>query len=163
MKESVFDVLMYLFNNYLDDEYEINTDQAALRGALEYAGFDDSQVNKAFDWLEGLVPEPGPDDTGQHPASTVSHRVFNDQEMAKLGTDCRGLISYLEQADILDASDRELVIDRVMALESDEIDLFQLKWVVLMVLLNQPGKEAAFTWMEGVVMDQMEAGHPGYH
>jgi uncharacterized protein Smg (DUF494 family) len=28
-----------------------------------------------------------------------------------------------------------------------------------MVLLNQPGKEAAFTWMEGVVMDQMETGY----
>jgi Smg protein len=79
--------------------------------------------------------------------------------MDKLGTDCRGLITYLEQADVLDSGDRELVIDRVMALESDEIDIYQLKWVVLMVLLNQPGKEAAFTWMEGVVMDQMETGY----
>ena len=158
MKESVFDVLMYLFNNYLDDEYEMNTDQDSLRGVLAHAGFDDNQVNKAFDWLESLSPETEPVH-GEHSASNVSHRIFNDQEMGKFGTDCRGLISFLEQADILDAHDRELVIDRAMALESDEIDLVQLKWVVLMVLLNQPGKEAAFTWMEGVVMDQMEAGY----
>lgn len=158
MKETVFDVLMYLFNNYLDDEYEINTDQEYLRNELMQAGFDDRQVNKAFDWLESLSTEDRADNAG-NPASRISHRIFNDQEMDQLNSECRGLITYLEQANILDARDRELVIDRAMALESDEIDLYQLKWVVLMVLLNQPGKEAAFTWMEGVVIDQMDAAY----
>ena len=50
------------------------------------------------------------------------------------------------------------MIDRAMALEAEEIDLQQLKWVVLMVLLNQPGKEAAFTWMEDIVMDDTQSG-----
>lgn len=158
MKETVFDVLMYLFNNYLDDEYEINTDQEFLRNVLMQAGFEDSQVNKAFDWLESLSVQYR-SDQGEYAVSNISHRIFNDQEMDRLGSECRGLITYLEQANILDAQDRELVIDRVMALESDEIDLFQLKWVVLMVLLNQPGKEAAFTWMEGVVMDHVDAAY----
>jgi Smg protein len=44
-----------------------------------------------------------------------------------------------------------------MALESDDIDLQQLKWVVLMVLFNQPDKEAAITWMEDIVMDDINA------
>lgn len=48
-----------------------------------------------------------------------------------------------------------MVIDRVMALESEEIDLEQLKWVVLMVLFNQPGREAAYAWMEDLVFDEM--------
>jgi Smg protein len=42
-----------------------------------------------------------------------------------------------------------------MALESCEIDLQRLKWVVLMVLFNQPDKEAAITWMEDIVMDDI--------
>ena len=67
------------------------------------------------------------------------------------------MLAFLEQAKILDAQDRELVIDRVMALESGDNDLYQLKWVVLMVLLNQPGKEEAYAWMEEVVMDQQAA------
>jgi len=33
-----------------------------------------------------------------------------------------------------------------MALEQDEMDLDDLKWVVLMVLFNQPGSEAAYAW-----------------
>ena len=58
---------------------------------------------------------------------------------------------------MLDNQNRELVIDRVMALESEDIDLQQLKWVVLMVLFNQPGKEAFITWMEDIVMDDLNA------
>lgn len=158
MRETVFDVLMYLFNNYLDDEYEINSDQHYLKNELMQAGFEDVQVNKAFDWLESLAVDDRGSRTGS-PASSISHRIFNEQEMDRLDSECRGLLTFLEQAGILDPRDRELVIDRVMALESDEIDLYQLKWVVLMVLLNQPGKEEAFSWMEGMVMEQMDAAY----
>ena len=52
------------------------------------------------------------------------------------------------------ATTRELVVDRVMALESEAIDLEQLKWVVLMVLFNQPGQETMFSWMEDFVFDR---------
>ena len=58
----------------------------------------------------------------------------------------------------LDFTSRELVIDRVMALESDEIQQEQLKWVILMVLFNQPGLEAAYTWVEHVVLEDLP-GH----
>jgi Smg protein len=44
-----------------------------------------------------------------------------------------------------------------MALESDEVDLDQLKWVILMVLFNQPGQEAAVAWMEDLVLDEVVA------
>ncbi len=155
MKENVFDVLMYLFTNYLDEDYELTTDQVSLQKILTIAGFEDKQVQKAFDWLESLAIRVDEQVSGRK-AGIKSHRVFNSMEMAKLGSDCRGLISYLEQADILDACDRELVIDRVMALDSEDIDLYQLKWVILMVLMNQPGKEAAFTSMEGMLMEQGE-------
>ena len=40
-----------------------------------------------------------------------------------------------------------------MALDQDEIDLDDLKWVVLMVLFNQPGAEAAYAWMENQMFE----------
>jgi Smg protein len=157
MKETVFDVLMYLFDNYFEDSLEMNPDQESLILELKQAGFTDSQVNKAFDWLEGLASQK---DLTQHGKLSENHtlRVFNDHEMEKLTTECRGFILFLEQTGVLDAYDREVVIDRLMALEAEEIDIQQLKWVVLMVLLNQPGKEAAFTWMEDIFMDDNHAG-----
>ena len=67
-----------------------------------------------------------------------------------------GFLLFLEQHGVLDADQRELVLDRAMALDQDELDLDDLKWVVLMVLFNQPGSEAAYAWME----TQMFADEP---
>ena len=58
-----------------------------------------------------------------------------------------------EQIGILSAAQRELVIDRVMALETEEIEVEQIKWVVLMVLFSQPGQEAAYARMEDLVFE----------
>ena len=73
--------------------------------------------------------------------------------MDKRDVECRGFLMFLEQQGILDAIQRELVLDRAMALDQDEFDLDDLKWVVLMVLFNQPGQEAAFAWMETQMFD----------
>jgi Smg protein len=52
------------------------------------------------------------------------------------------------------------VLDRAMALDQDELDLDDLKWVVLMVLFNQPGSEAAYAWMETqMFVDEPEPLH----
>ena len=154
MKESVFDILMYLFDNYFEDYYEMNTDQESLKFELLQAGFGDVQVDKAFDWLDGLTLQKGFIKT-EAMAENRTLRLFTEAETDKLDTECRGFILFLEHSGVLDAVNREVVIDRLMALESNDISLQQLKWVVLMVLLNQPGKEAAFTWMEDIVLDDV--------
>lgn len=157
MKESVFDVLMYLFDNYFEEYYEISSDQESLKFELKRAGFGDGQVDKAFDWLEGLALQKDLIQS-ENLNENKTLRIFSDREMSKLDTECRGFILFLEQAGVLDAFDREVVIDRLMALDAQETDIQQLKWVVLMVLLNQPGKEAAYSWMEDIVMDDTDAG-----
>jgi Smg protein len=150
MKESMFDVLMYLFENYFYDD-EPQPDRDSLETELSQAGFTRNEINKAFDWLEGLAA------SRQETSATVGNRgsvrVFIPEEMERLDTDCRGFILYLEQAGILGANSRELVIDRVMALESEEVDIETLKWVILMVLLNQPGEEEALASMEDLMFD----------
>ena len=70
------------------------------------------------------------------------------------------LRDFLEQHGILDAGQRELVLDRAMALDQEELELDDLKWVVLMVLFNQPGSEAAYAWMETqMFLDEPEPVH----
>ncbi len=153
MKENVLDVLMYLFENYyLDSETEWQPERSVLQGKLLEAGFPTLEVEKAFDWLEDLVARR---DTHLHEGSQTpdSLRLFNNHEIRKLDLEARGFLLFLEQMGILAPANRELVIDRVMALETEEIDLDQLKWVILMVLFNQPGQEAAYAWMEDLVFD----------
>ena len=153
MKENVLDVLMYLFENYMNDEIEFDPDEESLRTELQNAGFRSSEISKAFDWLGGLAEQQ---DMDHHVTCNVtSMRLYTDKEHEKLDRECRGFLLFLEQTGVLDHHTRELVIDRVMALDSDDIDLDQLKWVVLMVLFNQPGREAAFAWMEDIVFDEV--------
>lgn len=154
MKETVLDVLMYIFDNYIEDDIEFVPDQESLKSRLMEVGFRDLQIDKAFDWLEGLASQRVNADSIKL-SDIPSVRMFSDQELARLDPECRGFLLYLEQAKVLDSHERELVIDRIMALESGEIDLQQLKWVVLMVLFNQPDKEAAIAWMEDVVMEDV--------
>ncbi len=54
MKENVFDVLMYLFENYMDEGAEFHPDQETLTTELTEAGFPRGEIHKAFHWLEGL-------------------------------------------------------------------------------------------------------------
>ena len=71
----------------------------------------------------------------------------------KLSSECRGFLLFLEQSGILHPETRELVIDQVMMLDTDEIDLHQLKWIVLMALFNQPDQEDARAWLESWAFD----------
>ncbi len=148
MKENVLDILMYLFENFSEEEMETETSQEALKTELAAAGFPKREIDKAFAWLEGLSARH---EVRSAPKATV--RLFNTQEEARMDVECRGFLLFLEQIGVLDASTRELVIDRVMALEA-ETDLEQLKWVILMVLFNQPDQEAALAWMEDLVFNE---------
>jgi Smg protein len=65
----------------------------------------------------------------------------------------------LEQGGILSPQQREIVIERLLALDADDLDLEQVKWVVLMVLSSQPGQEQACARMEDLVFDDAETAH----
>jgi len=152
MKQTVLDVLVYLFEHCMEeDNREINQD--ALRGQLIEAGFPDAQISKAFDWLEALAKQR--EAAVSNAARNSSLRVYTHEECEKLTREGRGLLLYLEQVGVVDSAARELVIERAMALDADEIGADELKWIVLMVLFNQPGNEEAFVWMEDLVMDEL--------
>ncbi|MFK7887201.1 MAG: DUF494 family protein [Gammaproteobacteria bacterium] len=150
MKESVLDVLMYLFETYIGDEMEPEPDRNILRDELERAGFNNRTIEHALEWLDGLDAEDGDEHIAPNDRSI---RVFNRREQARLDIECRGYIIYLEQIGILSASQRELVLDRIWALGARDIDIEDIKWVVLMVLFTQPGQEAAYARMEDLVFE----------
>lgn len=156
MKENVLDVLMYLFENYMDEDPEFNPDQEVLATELHQAGFPRAEINKAFQWLEGLANLRERGELSASAAKAHSIRCFAPLEQKKIDTAARGFLYFLERNGVLDAATRELVLDRVMALETDEIGLDQLKWVILMVLFNQPGQEQAYAWMEDLIFDGVQ-------
>ena len=54
MKENMFDVLMYLFENYyMDEELEMSPDRESLHTELVEAGFPASEISQAFAHFQG--------------------------------------------------------------------------------------------------------------
>jgi len=152
MNETVLDVLMYLFENFADQDYEQSPDQMVLREELLQAGFGEREIDRALKWLDELAATDSLP-FANNPAKR-SMRVYNLRELARLDADCRGYLLYLEQIGILSSVQRELVLDRLMALDAVDIDVDQVKWVVLMVLFSQPGEESAFSRMEDLVFEE---------
>lgn len=153
----MFDILMYLFENYIHSEAEVMVDHDILTDELTRAGFHQDEIYKALAWLEKLAALQ---DTDSYPHFTRetsrSFRIFTEDESQILDQECRGFLMFLEQVNVLDFTTRELVIDRVMELDTKYFSIDDLKWVVLMVLFNVPGKESAYSQMEDLIFDEQE-------
>jgi Smg protein len=63
----------------------------------------------------------------------LSVRVYMPHEIEHLGETSVGFIRFLENAGVLPAPMREMVIDRAMAIPGSPMDLEDLKIIVLMV------------------------------
>ena len=61
MKESILDVLLYLFEHYFTNDAfdhpgdDLTAQNGPLVGELTEAGFSVAEIRKAFDWLDALA------------------------------------------------------------------------------------------------------------
>lgn len=148
MKETILDVLMFMFQSYVEDNEEVELDKESLHKNLSDAGFADQNIERAFAWLEGL---PGVDDTSLiNKPTNNSFRLFSEAEHLKIGEEGLSFLMFLERLGIYNSEIREHVIDRIMALDTQSVDLSQIRWVVLMILFNTPGNESSYTWLQNL-------------
>nr|WP_136250672.1 DUF494 family protein [Ningiella ruwaisensis] len=157
----MFDILMYLFENLVHNQSELMVDQDELTDELIRAGFHHDEIYKALAWLEKLCELQTTDDKPylhyvKDTAEPTTTRMYTFEEQQRLDVESRGFLMFLEQINVLDATTREMVIDRVMEIEANEFCLVDLKWVVLMVLFNVPGKELAYEQMEELLFETPE-------
>jgi Smg protein len=151
----MFDILMYLFENYIHSEADIFVEQNELTDELLRAGFNQEEIYKALDWLEQLADLQHSDEIPYLNSKAESAiRIYTPEECEMLDVECRGFLMFVEQVGVIDSTTREMVIDRLFALEKPHIGLDDLKWVILMVLFNVPGKEQAYAQMEDLIFDE---------
>ncbi len=158
---SVLKVLIYVYDHYmLADPADVPERQHMLRD-LRQRGFSVSEVVQAMEWLSALVS-----DTRAVPAAAdlqaerAAIRVLTDSELERLSADGRAFLMELDRQRVLTPQQRELVIERALALDLEEVEVEQLKWVVLLVLSSQPGQDLAFARFERLMSG---AGDPICH
>ncbi|MDD5298933.1 MAG: DUF494 domain-containing protein [Gallionella sp.] len=129
----MFEILMYLFESYFDAGSYPEPDKLSRK--LSAAGFEGEEINEALTWLSALQQQ-NPDN---YPA-TLEHaglRHFAELELQRISFEARQFLIFAEQQHMISAVEREMVIDRALALQQEGIKLDKLKLIMLMVLWNR--------------------------
>lgn len=134
----MFDILVYLYETYYRPD--ACPEPAALAKKLSAVGFDDVEISEALVWLNDLTEMADEMDVELASTGSTGTRFYVEQEQDALGTQAIGFIAFLESARVLSPLQREIVIERALALEESPVNLGKLKIIVLMLLWSQ-GKE----------------------
>ncbi|MEC5163872.1 Smg protein [Janthinobacterium sp. CG_23.3] len=132
----MFDILVYLYETYYRPD--ACPEPAALAKKLSAVGFDDEEISEALDWLTDLNAMAGA--ALSLTTESTGTRFYVAEESEALGTAAIGFIQFLESAKVLSSQQREIVIERALALDEAPVSLGKLKVIVLMLLWSQ-GKE----------------------
>ena len=157
MKENILEVLMYLFENYMIEDSELQPDRADLEHELTSMGFTNGEIGKAFNWLEDLsqLCEINPDD--ENNKSIYAYRHYTALETLKINVEIQGVLLSLEQSGMINSKTREIIIDRIMALDIEDNDTDNAKWVIMMVLCNIDTTDSTLELAEELVFDGISA------
>jgi Smg protein len=145
----MFDVLVYLYETYYRPD--ACPDSEALVKKLSAVGFEEDEISKAIGWLTDLQESNSEffDNFPQQTAFSFGIRIYAQQEMDVLGTEAVGFIQFLESANIINPIQREIIIERALAVRESQLSLDKLKVIVLMVMWSQ-GKEP-----DGLIFDEL--------
>ncbi|MHB1237045.1 MAG: Smg family protein [Gallionella sp.] len=129
----MFEILIYLFESYFDAGSYPEPDKLSRK--LSAAGFEGDEISEALTWLSALQ-EQNPD---SYPASLehTGQRHFAELELQFIGDEARQFLLFAEQQHLISAIEREMTIDRSVALRQKNLGLDKLKLIMLMVLWNR--------------------------
>jgi len=129
----MFEILMYLFENYFDAGSYPETDK--LERKLSAAGFEEDDISEALAWLSALQQH----NQENYPARLehAGQRHFAKLELERINWEARQFLLFAEQQHLISAIEREMIIDRAVALQHENLSLDQLKLIMLMVLWNR--------------------------
>lgn len=148
----MFDVLVYLYENY--GAFEACPDASSLGRSLADAGFDDDEIREALAWLQGLARIV--EDAGDLPLEGgTSLRVYTPAELDQLGPAAVGFLIYLDSARQLSPRQREIVIERALAITDSPLSIATIKIIVLMVLWSHSA-DVDFLLLEELLDDDDE-------
>jgi Smg protein len=130
----MFDVLVYLYENC--GAFQACQDAASITQRLSDAGFDDDEISDAIAWLRDL-DRVTTDSIALRPPAADAFRVYAGFEVGRLTPPGIAFMSFLEAEGQLTPTQREIVIERALAVREAPVALAKLKVIVLMVLWSQ--------------------------
>ena len=151
----MFEVLVFMFENYFASHTLHNDlslpDGEVMEQELSAAGFDQSDILGAFDWFQQMKSMLTASEQN-YSHKTTALRAFTDAEINKINTESLGFIIFLQQANVINDVERDLIIDRAMALKQIEIKIEETRWITMMALWNK-GREKDYLFVEDALFN----------
>ena len=140
----MFEVLVFMFENYF--AHHAMPDADVMGQELSAAGFEQTDIDRAFDWYDEMKYRlTQPDIKYSHQYSGM--RVFSETELKKINTESIGFVMFLQQANVINDMERDLIVDRAMALKQQEITVEEMRWITMIALWNE-GREKDYLFVE---------------
>ncbi len=141
----MLDVLIFIYQNHWDthgtetDHPKTNeADEAVLAHTLAQAGFKHQDILQAFDWVQQLRLSTG---HTNYLVDTQAMRLYCELERETLGEQGLQFLQQLQATGILTAQERDLIIDRALALPQSNVSIEDVRWITMMALGDSPRKE----------------------
>ena len=129
----MFDILLFLFESYFDaGSYP---EPKRLSAKLSAAGFEEEDISQALSWLSGLRELS--DATYPESINHSGLRCYTEYEEQRISEEGLRFVAFWEHNKIITPIEREMIIDRVVALGRDKLSVDKVKLIALMVLWNQ--------------------------
>jgi Smg protein len=148
----MLNVLLYLFDHHLVNDQTFTEDMVDVQQQLSAEGFPPQQIRQALAWLQELQYQRK-EEVKVNVFPTNSIRIWLPEEQRKLSGDGFDFLFKLESQGVATPHLREVIIDRAMALDTPTVEIYQLKWIALIVLYYyQEG--ISVPWLEHVLLNE---------
>ncbi|MEQ1598967.1 MAG: DUF494 domain-containing protein [Methylotenera sp.] len=145
----MFEVLVFMFENYI--AHHTLPANEVMTQELSAAGFEQSDIVGAVDWfheMKTMLNEPPAIYSHKH----TGMRIFTAAELKKINTESISFIIFLQQANIINDVERDLIIDRAMALKQEQIKIEEMRWITMIALWNE-GREKDYLFVEDALFN----------
>jgi len=145
----MFEVLVFMFENYFANQSL--PDDATMEQELAAAGFEQSDILGAFGWFQEMKSMlNAPEFEYAHHETAI--RIFTNMESKRINTESLGFLMFLQQANVINDVERDLIVDRAMALNKRKLGIEEVRWITMMALWNQ-GRDQDYSFVEDALFN----------
>lgn len=126
----MFDILMFLFESYFDAGNYPDAEKLSVK--LTAAGFEDNDIHLALTWLSGLKQLSA----ASYPEAINRGglRCYAELEISRISPEALSFLTFWEQNKVITPVEREMILDRAVAMGRDNLSLDKVKLIALIIL-----------------------------
>jgi len=155
INESFLNVLMYVFENYVEDNIKLKKPQEIINKMIQ-EGFGQEQAHQAIDWFNVLAKQQDAANTFYQDKRPDSFRVYSHYEQHKITEEARQFLTDLESGGLIDAHLHEVILHQALVMDEPLIELAEIQWITLMSLYGIPEKKPQLAALEDYILFEKE-------